>query len=59
MPARLSGTSQPAIESPILSSMTKAEFALEDYRFKDARDALQQLDRSALAVRHYWAAVVL
>jgi hypothetical protein len=39
--------------------MTEAEFAREERRFKGARDALQGLDWLALAVRQYWAAVVL
>lgn len=59
MPAGLRDTSQRAMESPILRSMIKTEFALEESRFKDARDALQQVDRSTLAVLPCWAAVVL
>jgi hypothetical protein len=39
--------------------MTEAEFARQERRCKDARDTLQRLDRSALAVRRNWAAVVL
>lgn len=59
MSGGLRGTFQPTIESPMLRSMTEAEFACEERRFKDARNALQRLDQSALAVRCYWTAVVL
>ena len=52
-------TSQHAIESPILRSMTEAEFALEERRFEGTQDLLQQVDESALAVRYYRAAATV